>query len=153
AFHDSRTRSAEVCGRVEELYAPAHRSQIEAMARRFALSRSEIEAAGHDQQHVRTERFQVRPVHSVRWFAGRAGEQLAAREVHELRYPMPGHVRRIEPLERDDARPGAPRDFGAHRIDAALHLGDQPFGALADSGDDADGPDALEDRREIMRIE
>src|SRR5438034_10121993 len=68
---------------------------------------------------------------------------------------MAGHVRRIEPLEREHARARAraPSDTVPHPRDALLHLGNQRFRALARAGCTTDVADALEDRSEIVGIQ
>ncbi len=55
----------------------------------------------------------------------RAGDVLASRDRDHLRNPVPPHVGRVEPLQRDHARQGRPRDGGADRRQPALQFPSQ----------------------------
>src|SRR5467141_3177436 len=151
--HDTRARAAEVCRSVQHVHLGREVTQQVVVALSFATRLLEIEAAWHDQQDIGIERSQLRPFHPVRRPARGPRHEVAARRGDELGHPVSRDIRRIEPLECEDARTRSIRDRGAHRADAPLHIGDAILGLLHCSGRATDVANAREDGSEVMRVE
>src|SRR6266516_2789388 len=66
---------------------------------------------------------------------------------------MPGHIWRVEPLQRENTRPGSTGSAGTHRFNAPLHVGDASPGGFHRPGRTPDIVNALKDCRKIMGIE
>src|SRR5574341_101776 len=66
---------------------------------------------------------------------------------------MAGYVRRIEPFEREHARPRASGDALAHDGDAALHIGNQCLGLFDGVRRASDDSDARKDGVKIVSID
>lgn len=123
------------------------------MADGLSLRFLEVEAAGHHEQDIRLEPLQIRPFHTVRRPTRGAGQELATRCGDQFRHPMARHVRRIEPLEREDAWPRPISDSFANGCDAFAHVGNQASSALSGTGGSADSFDAVEDCGQIMCVQ
>src|SRR6267142_6387318 len=83
------------------------------------------------------------------------GYEVAAGGVDHFWDPMPRHIGRIEPFEREHARPGERPAGNAdpYGTNPALHVGHEPLGAVDRTSRAPDVTNALVDSRQVVRVE
>ena len=123
------------------------------MADGLALRFLEVEAAGHHEQDIRLKPLQIRPFHTVRRPTRSASQELATRGCDQFRHPMSRHVRRIEPLEREDAWPRPISDSLANGCDAFAHASDKAICLFGRTSCRANFADACENCRQVMSVQ
>ena len=133
---DARPGTAEVRRGVDGVGAPGpngpwrHGTERRPAGVRVGASRSELEAARHHEEDVRVEADQLRPLHGERRPPRDSPEQRPARQGDHFGHPVARHERRVEPLEREDARQRPALDAGANGCDAPLDVAHTPLRAL-----------------------
>src|SRR5882762_3589351 len=128
AVRDARPGTAEVRRGVDGVGASGANGpwrdgpERRAVVTRVGARRGEGEAARHHEQDVRVQAGQILPRHGERGPPRDPAQQVPAGQRDHLRYPVPRHKRRLEPLEREDAWRAPACDASAHGRDAPLDL-------------------------------